>query len=238
VIDGEVDESDYWNLDTGKKKPRIKQFPIGEYMLKCSYKNGKKSVPFTIKGSKTTKIHVVFKPFFIGAKCTNSSDKVSYEIYSSSGQLIYEKKMPCSQTLKVILDDGKYTVEASVKEGKGEAQFSVGAGKPAKLILELTNLNHEEEIKADTPEEAVVVPVKPKSEKEPKAMTIGGKKIVVEGMDEAQIEEMKKAAQMIEALGAMFGGVQPKPASKTAQENPQEDKAFEEMGKELEMYTK
>ena len=238
VIDGEVDTSDSWHVGPGKKEAGERQIPVGDYVVKCSYKNGKKSVPFTIKGSKTTKVHVVFKPFFIGAKCTNSSDKVSYEIYSSSGQLIYEKRAPCSQAFKVILDDGKYTVEASVKEGKGEAQFSVGTGKPAKLILDLTNLNHEEEIKADTPEEAVVVPVKPKSKKEPKAMTIGGKKIVVEGMDEAQIEEMKKAAQMIEALGAMFGGAQPKSASRTAQENPQEDKAFEEMSKELEMYTK
>jgi hypothetical protein len=146
----------------------------------------------------------------------------------------------------VILDDGKYTVEASVKEGKGEAQFSVGAGKPAKLILDLTNLNHEEEIKADS-EEAVVVPVKPKKTKAKptsqtdstaQAVTIGDKKIVLEGMSKEEAEDLKKAAQMIKSLGAMFGGAQSSQTQKSAQETQEDDKEFEEMGKELEMFTK
>jgi hypothetical protein len=208
VIDGEVDDSDNWYLGTRKKESRVKKLPVGDYMLKCSYENGKKSVPFTIKGSKTTKVHVVFKPFFIGAKCANSSAKISYEIYSSSGQLIYEKKAPCSKTLKVILDDGKYTVEAAIEEGKGEAQFSVGAGNPNKLILDLTNLNHEEEIKADSPEEVVVVPVTPKkksvsvNEKQETTtgkLNIGDKQVQISGISK---EDMKS----LQNLGALLGG--------------------------------
>jgi Ca-activated chloride channel family protein len=197
VIDGEVDDSDNWYLGTRKKESRVKKLPVGDYMLKCSYKNGKKSVPFTIKGSKTTKVHVVFKPFFIGAKCANGSARVSYEIYSSSGQLIYEKKAPCSKTLKVILDDGKYTVEAAIEDGKGEVQFSVGTGKPNKLILDLTNLNHEEEINADTQEMPVAVKVK----KEKPAIENKNSE------NKPQVDPSKDIDKTLGQLGALLGGV-------------------------------
>jgi hypothetical protein len=208
VVDGEVDNSDNWYIGPRKKHAGEKQIPAGKYLLKCEYNDFKKEVPFEVKSAKTTKVHVVFKPFFIGAKCTNGSARVSYEIYSSSGQLIYDKKAPCSKTLKVTLDDGKYMVEATIEDGKGEAQFSVGTGKPNKLILDLTNLNHEEEIKADSPEEVVVVPVTPKkksvsvNEKQETTtgkLNIGDKQVQISGISK---EDMKS----IQNLGALLGG--------------------------------
>jgi hypothetical protein len=126
--------------------------PVGKYTLTCRYNEFKKeNIPFELKPDEVTKIHVVFKPFFVGAKCTNRSTMVSYEIYSSSGQLIYEKKAPCSQTLKVILDDGKYTVEASSDDAKKDTQINVGTDSENRAVIDLSNLNHEDLIKADTP---------------------------------------------------------------------------------------
>jgi hypothetical protein len=89
-----------------------------------------------------------------------------------------------------------------------------------------------------------VKPKKPKAKPASKtgstaqAVTIGDKKIVLEGISKEEAEDLKKAAQMIESLGAMFGGAQSSQTQKSAQETQEDDKEFEEMGKELEMFTK
>jgi len=246
IIDGEVDDSDNWYIGPQKKKPGTRQLPVGKYQLKCSYNAFKKEVPFEVTAGKISKVHVIFAPFVIGAKCANGGEKVSYEIYASSGQLVYDKKISCSKMLHIVLDEGKYRVEASVSGGTGEVPFEVGAGKPARLILDLTNLNHEEEIKADT-QEAIVVPVTPKksppSKKETNAqsISIGDKKIQVEGMSEKDAKEIEKAAQMLQALGGMLGGAMQDNGKKTAEQkrnNEKADKEFDEMSQDLDMFTK
>ena len=236
---------------TGKKEPAIEQLPVGKYYLDISYNQFKKEkIPFEIKAGETTKVHVVFSPFLISAKCPNAGSKVSYEIYGSDGRLIFDKKMNCSDTWKVILDDGDYSIEAAIDGGKGEAKFSVGAGKPNKLIIDLSNLNHEEEIKADSPEEVVVVPVTPKKEAASKVadsqnsekITIGDKQIEVKGISKEDAEKLKNLGAMLGALGGMMqankqaSGQEQKPDQ--GAKNAEADKEFEEMSKDLDMYTK
>ena len=240
VLDGEVDESDNWYVGTNKREPRIKQLPAGKYLLRASYNGLEKEVPFEVKGGETTKVHMIFNKFLLGAKCPNVQEKVYYEIYASNGRLVYEKRAGCSEILKLSLKEGTYNVEAKISSGTGEASFTVGAGKPGKLILDLTNLSHEEEIKADSQEEAVVVPVKPKKAMkngETASLKIGDKTVVIDGMDKAQIDDLKKAAQMLEALGSMLGGTQQQ-SPEAAKQNDEADKEFEEMSKDLDMFTK
>jgi len=140
--------------------------------------------------------------------------------------------------VKVILDDGDYSIEATIDSGKGEVKFTVGSGNPNKLILDLTNLNHEEEIKADS-QEAVIVPVKPKEKpaKSNVSLQVGDKRVNIEGVSQKDVEDMKKAAQMIQALGSMLGGGNAVKKEKSPAKD-HTDKEFEEMGKDLDMFTK
>jgi hypothetical protein len=247
VSDGEVDTSDNWYIGPRKKKAGSRQLPVGKYQLKCEYNEFKKVAAFEIKSGETAKVHVVFGQFTISAKCSDSNAKVSYEIYASSGQLVYEKTLKCSEKLKLSLNDGKYSVEAKVGESTGEATFTVGTGKANKLILDLSNLNHEEEIKADTPEaeEAVVVPVTAKktevqkTQKKSSQINIGGKKIEIEGMSEKEAKQIEQLGAMLGALGGMMKGANGTSENKKQkEENTEADKEFDEMSKDLDMFTK
>ncbi|RLA74126.1 MAG: hypothetical protein DRG30_05610, partial [Epsilonproteobacteria bacterium] len=130
----------------------------------------------------------------------------------------------------------------------GEAKFSVGSGKSNKLILDLSNLNHEEEIKADTPQEAVVIQMTPKKEvksidaEKSEKFSIGGKQIEIKGISEEDAEKIKNLGAMLGALGGMMqssnqASSQEKKAEQDAK-NAEADKEFDEMSKDLDMYTK
>jgi hypothetical protein len=145
----------------------------------------------------------------------------------------------------MTLADGTYRVEAKVGEGTGEAKFTVGSGKTNKLILDLSNLNHEEEIKADS-KEAVIVPVTPKK-KEVKAesstqsekITIGGKEIEVKGMSKDEAKKLKDLGAMLGALGGMMNGSNTKAQKeKRNSDDAKADAEFEKMSKDLNMFTK
>ena len=228
-----------------KKSPGIRQIPVGKYIIESSYKGFKKETPLEIKAGKTSKVHIIFGQFMISAKCSDMNAKVSYEVYAGNGRLIEEKQMKCSDTLKMTLADGTYRVEAKVGEGTGEAKFTVGSGKANKLILDLSNLNHEEEIKADS-EEVAVVPVTPKK-KEVKAesttqsekITIGGKEIEVKGMSADEAKQLKDLGAMLGAFGGMLQSAN-SGAKKEKQkaDDTEADKEFDEMSKDLDMYTK
>ena len=213
IVDGEVDSSDSWGVYPRKKKPGTVQLPTGKYKLKCEYNAFKKETTFEVKSGETTKVHLVFSPFFISAKCPNAGEKVSYEIYGSDGRLVFDKKMGCSDSWKVILDDGDYSIEAVIDSGKGEVKFSVGAGKPNRLIVDLSNLNHEAEIKADAPEEAVVVQATPKKE----TQAVEPKEAHSSQSGKIDINEIKKS---LGELGAMVGGL--KGAQKMVESKPLE----------------
>jgi len=235
-----------WGIYPKKKEPASKHLPVGVYRLKCEYNGFNKETTFEVKPGETTKVHVIFSPFLIGAKCANGGEKVSYEIYGSDGRLVYDTTEPCSKTVKVVLSDGKYSVEATIDGGKGEAQFVVGFGHPRKVILDLTNLNHEEEIEADTPE-AVIVPVQQKKKEmsseqkseETGAISIGGKKLEIKGLSKEEANKLKELGTMLNALGGMMQGTNAQvvsPQGKTTDDTS--DKELDEMSQELDMFTK
>ena len=149
LVDGEVDTSDNWYIGPQKKKPGSKQLPVGKYQLKCSYNAFKKEVPFEVKAGETTKVHIVFSQIALGAKCSRPKDSVNYEIYAPNGRMVYSKKVECSRLLKIPLDNGAYTLEASQGDTKKKVKFSIGEGKQDNLIVDFTN--HDDEIKADSP---------------------------------------------------------------------------------------
>jgi hypothetical protein len=252
IVDGAKEDSTIASTTAYKKEPAIEQLPAGKYVVTTKYNNLTKETPFEIKAGETTKVHITFGQFFIGAKCSNMGAKVSYEIYASNGQLVYEKKIKCSDTLNVTLDDGDYSVEAKIDSGSGEAKFTVGSGQSSKLLLDLTNLNHEEEIKADS-QEAVAVQIKPKKEVTPKEaavqaeqksekITIGNKQIEIKGISKEDADKIKNLGAMLGALGGMMqGGNQAASKEKKAEQdakNAEADKEFDEMSKDLNMYTK
>ena len=146
--------------------------------------------------------------------------------------------------LKLILDDDKYSVEAKVASGEGEVAFEVGAGKPKKLILDLTNLNHEVEIEADSPkaEETVVIPATPKKRSAKRSqINIGGKNIKIEGMSEKEAKQVEQLGAMLGALNGMLKDAnadKKKQEQKQKEEDAEADKEFDEMSKNLDMFTK
>jgi Ca-activated chloride channel family protein len=185
VVDGEAEDSQFKSINSYKKSSGIKQIPVGKYVVKSEYNKFNKTTPFEIKAGKVTKLHIVFGQFYIESKCSDMSESVSYEVYASSGQLLVEEKSVCSKRLKLTLDNGKYSVEAKIASGKREVEFILGSDKPNSLTIDLRNLNHEEEIKADS--------------------------------------TSREVQQNID---------------KQSKDSTNEDKEFEEMGKNLDMYTK
>ena len=252
------DKSNSWGIAPRKKESSasVVQLPVGEYTLNCEYNAfKKKDIPVEVKAGETTKVHVVFGQFFIEAKCSNMGDKINYEIYASSGQLVYEKKMTCSNTLKITLDNGDYSVEAKVGSDTKEVKFTV-SGSSNKLLIDMTDIKREptkeELIKADsqeTPEteEAVVVPVTPKKTEAKKTQSkssqinIGGKKIEIEGMSEKEAKQIEQLGAMLGTLGGMMKGANTdteKQKQKQEAEDSEADKEFDEMSKDLDMFTK
>ena len=242
------DKSDWWGLSARKKNPQgnTRQLPTGKYTVNCSYNEFKQeNIPLEIKAGETSHVDVVFTPFFISAKCVDPGQKVFYEIYGSDGAVVYDKKAACAKELKIVLDKGDYTVEGTTKDGKVTVKISVGSATK-KAILDFSNLNHEEEIKADS-SEAAVVSVQPKKiqtakQKESKTVTIGGKKIQIEGINEKDAADLKKAAAMLQMLGGMMQGnnaaVDKEKKTKQSSQNEKADKEFDEMSKDLDMFTK
>ena len=188
-----------------KKSAGIRQIPVGKYIIESSYKGFKKETPLEIIAGKTTKIHVTFGQFLILAKCNDMNTKVSYEIYATTGQLVYEKKISCSDTLKVILDNGDYNVEAKVGNDTKEVKFTVG-GDSSKLLIDMTDIKREptkeELIKADSQETPAVEEAK--QETTTGKLNIGGKQVQIEGISK---EDMKSIQNLGALLGAT-GGVQ------------------------------
>jgi len=178
-------------------------------------------------------------------------DKISYEIYASSGQLVNEKTIKCSDTLKITLDNGNYSVEAKVGNDTKEVKFSVG-GDSSRLLIDMTNIKREptkeELIKADSRETPVAVEVKKetvipkKEEQNSEKITIGGKQIEIKGIDQKDAEKLKELGAILGAFGGLIQGgnlkEQKKQEEKQSVDNAKADKEFDEMSKELDMFTK
>jgi len=150
MVDGKIDNSNIENCYSRKKEPCKVVLPIGNYSLFSKYNEAKKETYFEIKADEETKLHIIFGEFTIESKCSDMQSNVNYEIYASSGQMIYEKELKCSEVWKVTIEDGKYSVDAKVNGTTKEVDFTVGAGNSNKLLIDLTNINHESDIKEDS----------------------------------------------------------------------------------------
>ena len=230
--------------NSSKKSAGKAQIPVGQYIIKSSYNNFKKETPFEIKAGETTKVHVTFGQFFIEAKCINMGDKISYEIYASSGQLVDEKTIKCSDTLKMTLDNGDYTVEAKVGNDAKEVKFTVGGGSN-KLLIDMTDIKREptkeELIKADS-QEPESIPISKQEDQKSEKITIGDKQIEIKGISKKDADKIKELGAILGAFGGMMQGANPeaqkKQAEKQSAENAKADKEFDDMSKELDMFTK
>jgi len=150
MLDGKVDNDNIENCYSRKKEPCSVVLPVGTYSLFSEYNEAKKDTHFDIKADEETKLHITFGEFTIEAKCSDMQSTVNYEMYASSGQMIYEKELKCSEVWKVTMENGKYSVDAKVNGTTKEVNFTVGADNPNKLLIDLTNINHEEDIKEDS----------------------------------------------------------------------------------------
>ncbi|UFH58356.1 vWA domain-containing protein [Sulfurovum mangrovi] len=124
---------------SGKTKGCVKQIPVGKYIVKSSYNNFKQEQAFEIKPGEVTKVHVTFPPFEISTKCASPNDTVAYEVYSSNGRIVFHKKVQCIEPVKMVLEDGSYTVETKVGNLKKETAFTAGSGTNA-LQVDMTQL--------------------------------------------------------------------------------------------------
>jgi len=144
---------------------------------------------------------------------------------------MYDKRTACSKELKITLNSGDYSVEAKVGELLKEVKFTVG-GDVSKLTVDMsdikTELTKEELIKADTPKEEVVTP---------KPITIGDKKIEIQGITQKDADKLKELGAILGAFSGMIQEKTPKEKKKQSVENDKADKEFDEMSKELDMFT-
>ena len=199
MVDGKLDNSDYWNVNPQKKRAGTRDFPIGKYQLNCSYNQFNTETPFELKSGEVTKLHIVFEQFVIQPKCTDMNSKVNYEIYATSGRMVEERKQVCSKPLQLSLNKGDYRVEAKIGNATKEEKFSIG-GNSKTLTIDLSNLNHEEEIKADSETQSTST-----STLEPTSTPI--KKVEQKVEKEQKSSVAKIEDNPLEAIGALLGAV-------------------------------
>ncbi len=143
-------------------------------------------------------VDVVFPYFFVESKCSNPGDRVSYEIYAQSGELVYDKSTTCTKKIKVTLGEGAYSIEGKVKDAKATTKIDIGSKENQSVVLDFTTQNHEEEIQADTP-------AQPSSEETSKSgtqtITIGDKVINIDGLSDDEIKKLKEMQKMLQMFG-------------------------------------
>jgi len=250
--DTKAGNSSIISLSSNKKKAIQTILPVGKYILKSRYNNIKKETPFEIKPDEATKLHIIFAPFQIDIKCTDSNATAHHEIYAQSGKLAYKRSQPCSKPITLMMNDGNYTVETRVGTMAKNTKFS---SKDSKLMIDMTIPMRKEPAKIDnqtksksTAEQDKVIQVTKKP--------IGGIKNIADllnqlgvGLDSKEEMDIRKAGVFLEALGGVLGGT---PQEQTREqkeamiakkrrediENKKADKEFEEMGQGLDMFTK
>ena len=162
VIDGEVGpyvEACY----SEKQKGCMKKVPVGKYVLRSTFNAFKKDTPFIVEAGKASKVHVTFAQFFVESKCSDMSATINHEIYASNGRMVYSKQGKCSDKLKVPLDNGKYTIESKVGSDVKETKFTLGAGHPDHIIIDMSKTDEEDShqalIEADKAAAKAIAPV-------------------------------------------------------------------------------
>ncbi|NEW61394.1 VWA domain-containing protein, partial [Sulfurovum sp. bin170] len=212
----------------------VYQLPVGRYIMNVEHNDFEKEVLFEVTVGKTNKVHVIFTQFTIGAKCSDMSVKVNYEIYAESGRLVYEKEIKCSDTLKVVLDSGNYKVEAKIGSTIKEGKFTVG-GDSSKLTVDMTDIKKESIPKESTKEELIKADSQASiSKKEEPKSEPSVKTVEINGIDPKDLEE---AGKLLNALGGMFGA-KTEQSKDTKAEQDKANKEFDEMSQELDMFSK
>ncbi len=136
ILDKE--KQNYLKLCWSEKKKECKQqIPLGKYILSSKYNEFKKDTEFEVTSSETTKLNIIFEPFRVEVKCKTPDTQVSYEVYSLTGKMVADKRQPCSKTLDLVLESGRYSVEAKTDNNKKDVEFTIGSGD-SKLIIDLT----------------------------------------------------------------------------------------------------
>ena len=51
--------------------------------------------------------------------------------------MVADKRQPCSKTLDLVLDSGRYSVEAKTDNNKKDVEFTIGSSDN-KLVIDLT----------------------------------------------------------------------------------------------------
>jgi len=202
------------------------------------YHRFKKETPFEIKAGETTKLHIQFNKFILGSKCNNKNTKIHYEVYAKSGRLVIEKSEKCSDKIKLTLDSGDYTVEAKLKDIKKEAKFTIG-GDSNKLILDFTDIdNHKDLIQADSPNSNSEKEKEALRKKEEIEKVVKDNEAVIKDIDKKSAEEIKKAGALLNALGGLIQGINQQSTTEPKEKKSTTDKEFEDMSKNLDMFTK
>jgi len=219
------DKSDDWYIGPRKKEPGVKTIPVGKYTVRCKHNHLTKEVPFEIKAGEVTKVHITFVSFLITTKCEG---KVNYEIYAPNGQLVFDKsKVACNKPLKVTLNPGTYTISVIHNDTTKEQKFTIG-GKESELIIDLTNNepSKEELIKADSANANDTT----KEVQDEISKTQQKPKITKDEAKELQ-DRLKKAKDIVNMAAILVG-------KDTKEQQKQTDKKFEELSKDIEMFTK
>jgi len=243
VVDGEKESSRTTGCYSYKKEACLEQIPVGKYIINSTYNSLKKETPFEVKAGETTKVHIVFEQFQINTKCTKKNSRVSYEIYANNGRLVHEAQLVCSKVLQLTLNKGDYTIEAKVGNGSKEEKFTIG-GANNKLTIDLTNVNHEAEIKADT---QASTPKETKTQK--KEVNLGelGAMFsqVANESNGTHSEDMKEVGALLKGLGGLLGSSQSKSSKEDLakekeqkSQNSEADKEFDDLSKDLDMFSK
>ena len=202
MIDGEKQDR-IETCSSYKKKSCLEQLPVGKYSLHSTYKDFKKDTPFEIKSGETTRLSVIFTQFIIDAKCADMSAKISYEVYASNGQMIFDKKAICSDKVQLSIDNGDYTLEASVGSNTKSKKFTIGSGHPNTLTIDMLATpaakakedSHEDLIKADSPSEpqSNSKPTSAPASSKEKTSKISGIPITTEKTPDKMLEAFKQS---------------------------------------------
>ena len=124
-----------------------------------------------------------------------------------------------------------------------EVKFTVG-GSSSKLLLDMTDIKREptkeELIKADSQDAPVVDEVK--EEQKSEKITIGDKQIEIKGISQKDADKIKELGAILGAFGGMIQGSSPEEQKnkqeKQSADNAKADKEFDDMSKELDMFSK
>ncbi len=121
-----------------KDRTGVKQLPVGKYLLKSTYGDSKREQIFEIVSGETTRLHIVFPPLQIAARCADPKAKVEHEIYAADGKRVYRKRESCDKAVKLSLPEGNYTIESKVDRFKKEMNFTISKSSPDHLEIDLT----------------------------------------------------------------------------------------------------